>query len=132
MPERLTRQERVQQRPEFERAYEQGDRLRGRFMTLFVAPNGSTWCRLGVAATRKLGPAVVRNRAKRLARELFRRQKPQAGLDVVVVPRREMLDASFASLEADYSNILARREREHPHPGSTHRRSANRRRAGGI
>ena len=132
MPERLTRQERVQQRPEFERAYEQGDRLRGRFMTLFVAPNGSTWCRLGVAATRKLGPAVVRNRAKRLARELFRRQKPPAGLDVVVVPRREMLDASFASLEADYSNILARREREHPHPGSTHRRSANRRRAGGI
>ena len=132
MPERLTRHERVRQRPEFERAYEQGHRLRGRFMTLFVAPNGSTRCRLGVAATRKLGPAVVRNRAKRLARELFRRQKPQAGLDVVVVPRREMLDASFASLEADYSNILGRREREHPHPGSTRRRSANPRRAGGV
>ena len=39
-------------------------------MTLFVVPNGITRCRLGVAATRKLGSAVVRNRAKRLAREL--------------------------------------------------------------
>jgi ribonuclease P protein component len=112
--ERLTRHERVRRRPEFERAYEHGQRLRGRFMTLFVAPNGSARCRLGVAATRKLGSAVVRNRAKRLARELFRKLKPPAGLDVVVVPRREMLDAPFASLEADYTSTLARRDREKP------------------
>ena len=85
-------------------------------MTLFVAPNGGSRCRLGVAATRKLGSAVVRNRAKRLARELFRKQKPPAGLDVILVPRREMLDAPFASLEADYSTTLARRDRNQPQP----------------
>ena len=85
-------------------------------MTLFVAPNGGNRCRLGVAATRKLGSAVVRNRAKRLARELFRKQKPPAGLDVILVPRREMLDAPFASLEADYSTTLARRDRDQPNP----------------
>lgn len=124
MSERLTRHERVRRRPEFERAYEHGLKLRGRFMILFVASNGSTRCRLGVAATRKLGSAVVRNRAKRLARELFRRQKPPAGLDVVVVPRREMLDAPFASLEADYTSTLARRDREKPHSGGADRRVA--------
>ena len=122
MTERLTRNERVRRRPDFERAYEHGLRLRGRFMTLFVAPNGSARCRLGVAATRKLGSAVVRNRAKRLARELFRRSKPPAGLDVVVVPRREMLDAPFASLEADYTSTLARRDRERPQSGGPRRR----------
>ena len=116
MTERLSRQDRVRRRPEFERAYEQGLRLSGRFMTLFVAPNGGNRCRFGVAATRKLGSAVVRNRAKRLARELFRKQKPPAGLDVILVPRREMLDAPFASLEADYNTTLARRDREQPHP----------------
>lgn len=116
MTERLSRQERVRRRPEFERAYEHGLRLSGRFMTLFVAQNGGKQCRLGVAATRKLGSAVVRNRAKRLARELFRKQKPPAGLDVIIVPRREMLDASFASLEADYRTTLARRDRDQPHP----------------
>ena len=116
MTERLTRDERVRRRPEFERAYESGLRLTGRFMTLFVAPNSSSRSRLGVAATRKLGSAVVRNRAKRLARELFRRQKPPAGLDVILVPRREMLDAPFASLEADYTATLARRDRERTQP----------------
>ena len=116
MTERLSRQDRVRRRPEFERAYEHGLRLSGRFMTLFVAPNGGNRCRLGVAAARKLGSAVVRNRAKRLARELFRKQKRPAGLDVILVPRREMLDAPFASLEADYNTTLARRDRDQPHP----------------
>jgi len=38
-------------------------------MTLFVAANGGLVSRLGIAASRRFGPAVERNRAKRLARE---------------------------------------------------------------
>ena len=104
----LAAAERVRRRPEFERIYKEGARIHGRFMTLFVLPNGGTAPRFGVAATRKLGSAVERNRAKRLAREMFRRHKVAAGLDIVVVPRREMLDAPFASLEADYLAALRR------------------------
>ena len=107
----LAPRERVRRRPDFERAYSNGLRIHARFMTLFVVANGGTATRLGVAATRKLGSAVVRNRAKRLAREVFRRHKTGAGLDIVIVPRREMLDASFASLEADYTSALDQRER---------------------
>ena len=106
--------QRVRRRPEFERAYGAGVKVHGRFMTLFVVANGGGTSRLGVAATRKLGSAVERNRAKRLARELFRRHKLTAGLDIVIVPRREMLDAPFANLEADYLATLARRDRARP------------------
>ena len=112
----LTAAERVRRRPEFERAYTEGVRIHGRFMTLFVASNGGSTPRVGVAATRKLGSAVERNRAKRLARELFRRGKLAAGLDVIIVPRREMLDAPFASLESDYHVTLERRDRARPAP----------------
>jgi ribonuclease P protein component len=106
--------ERVRRRPEFERAYNTGARVHGRFLTLFVVSNGLPYARLGVAATRKLGPATVRNRAKRLAREVFRRHKVVAGVDVVVVPRREMLDAPFSSVEADYLSTLRRHDRAQP------------------
>jgi ribonuclease P protein component len=45
--------------------------------------------RLGVVASRKVGPAVARNRAKRLVREAFRRNPTvfPEGLDVVIVVR---------------------------------------------
>jgi ribonuclease P protein component len=108
----LARPERVRRRPEFERAYNDGARIHGRFMTIFVIPNGQSSSRFGVAATRKLGSAVERNRAKRLAREVFRRHKIAAGLDIILVPRREILDAPFATVEADYLALLNRRDRE--------------------
>jgi len=114
--ESLAASQRIRRRPEFERVYNQGARIHGRFMTLFVLPNGGNVPRFGVAATRKLGSAVERNRAKRLSRELFRRHKVAAGLDIVIVPRREMLDAPFSKLEADYQAALERRDRQGPRP----------------
>jgi len=120
----LAPDERVRRRPEFERAYTNGRRIRARFMTLFVVPNDGPRMRLGVSATRKLGPATDRNRAKRLTREVFRRHKIEPGgpsgpaLDVVVVPRREMLDAPFASLETDFVTALADHQRGAGTPAS--------------
>jgi ribonuclease P protein component len=90
-------------------------------MTVFVLPNNGPAARLGVAATRKIGSSVDRNRAKRLAREVFRRHKMETGLDIVIVPRREMLDAPFTSLEADYHAALERNERQSRRPSGPRR-----------
>ena len=90
-------------------------------MTVFVLLNDGPATRLGVAATRKIGSSVDRNRAKRLAREVFRRHKMEAGLDIVIVPRREMLDAPFTSLEADYRAALERSERQSRQPSGPRR-----------
>ena len=117
-PHTLRRTDRVRRRPEFERAYNTGARIHGRYMTMFVVPNTGQGSRFGVAASRKLGSAVERNRAKRLARELFRRHRLELPLDIVVVPRREMLDAPFSILEAEYVYLLSRRDRA---PAGGHR-----------
>jgi ribonuclease P protein component len=114
--------ERVRRRPEYEAIYEQGRRLSGRLMTVFVQPNELGRARLGIAATRKLGSAVIRNRAKRLVREVFRRNKPPGGLDIVVIPRRELIEADYAHVEAEFLSILTRRwpkpaRREPAQPG---------------
>jgi len=106
---RFRANQRIRRRPEFQRVYEQGARIRGRYSTLFVLANSLAYGRLGIAATRKLGGAVVRNRAKRLIREVFRRNNIAPGFDIVVVPKRELLDASLSVLETDYRHLLERR-----------------------
>jgi ribonuclease P protein component len=92
--------------------YERGLRVNGRYSTVFVLPNDRGIGRLGIAATRKLGGAVQRNRAKRLIREVFRRNKIASGFDVVVIPKRDLLDASLSTLETDYRTLLERRLRQ--------------------
>lgn len=83
-------------------------------MTLIALPSGRQQSRLGVAATRKLGGAVVRNRAKRLVRELFRQAEVPAGFDIVVIPRLDMLDADAPAREADFRHALRRAARFGP------------------
>ena len=103
--------EHVRKRAEFELIYKTGLKRSGRLMTMFTRDQDAGTARLGIAATRKMGPAVERNRAKRLVRELFRHYKPAGGIDVVVVPRREMLDAPYARLEAEFRALLDRHTR---------------------
>jgi ribonuclease P protein component len=108
---RFRRDEHIRRRPEFQQVYERGARVHSRFSTVFILANGTSVGRLGIAATRKLGGAVQRNRAKRLIREVFRRNKIAPGFDVVVIPKRDLLDASLITLEADYRNLVGRRLR---------------------
>jgi len=122
--QRLSAGERIRRRPEFERVFNEGARVHSRFMTIFVLSNDGTAARLGVAATRKVGSATERNRAKRLVREVFRRHKVAAGLDIVVVPRRDILDAPFATLEADYHAALERCRRNRSHAREPRRQHA--------
>jgi ribonuclease P protein component len=100
--------ERVRRRPEFLQAYEHGRRHHARFMTVFAREREQSASRLGVSATRKFGPAVVRNRAKRRARELFRHHKPMPGVDLVIIPRRGFDSVAFEDLLVDYLAALRR------------------------
>ena len=100
--------ERVRRRVEYQQIYDRGLRTHGRYLTLFTLSNNLPMGRLGIAATRKFGGAVERNRAKRLIREVFRRNKLAPGFDIVVIPKRELLDASLTALETEFRNILER------------------------
>jgi ribonuclease P protein component len=105
--------ERIRRRAEYLQIYDRGVKTHGRYLTLFTLSNGLPVGRLGIAATRKLGGAVERNRAKRLIREVFRRNKLAPGFDIVVIPKRELLDASLTTLENEFCNTLERSLRRH-------------------
>lgn len=108
--------ERIRRRADFQQVYANGSRIHGRLTTLFALATPRAQGRLGIAATKRLGGAVQRNRAKRLIREVFRRNKIAPGFDVVVVPKRELLDASLTAIESEYRDIVERSLRRAARP----------------
>ena len=64
--------------------------------------------KLGIITTRKLGDAHLRNRARRLVRELFRRNasKIKKSASFIVLPRKEMLDVNYQTLELEFNAFL--------------------------
>ena len=101
--------QRIRRHSYFREVYASGIRVTGRYYTLFSKPNGLPVGRLGIAATKRLGGAVTRNRAKRLIREVFRRNDIAPGFDIVIVTRRELLSTSLTTIEAEYRASITHR-----------------------
>lgn len=66
--------------------------------------------RLGVIVSRRLGGAVIRNRARRLLKESFRLHQHELArpLDLVLVARQSIVGRRFADVEKDFLTGLTR------------------------
>jgi ribonuclease P protein component len=75
---------------EFERVYAASTYVADAVLVINGAANELAITRLGLSISTKYGPAVVRNRWKRLIREAFRKARCDlpVGLDLVVRPKR--------------------------------------------
>ncbi|HLA94871.1 MAG TPA: ribonuclease P protein component [Pyrinomonadaceae bacterium] len=110
----LPKEARLAKRAEFLRVYEQGTRIEGRFMTVFILPNAHNVQRVGITATKKaIGKAHDRNRAKRLLRETFRLSKAELNAidtkyDWVLNARRNILRVKLEKPLAEFKEIAAR------------------------
>ncbi len=91
----------------------------GDYLVLFVLAKQEGLPRLGLTATRKVGNAVARNRARRQLREAFRRHRAAFGTDDVVVNvRGRAVGAASAVLEAELLKLIRRARRTPVRPSA--------------
>lgn len=81
--------ERLKSTRDFREIYRIGNKYPGRYFVLFLRNREDCTVRFGVTASRRIGNAVVRNRAKRIMREAVRKIYPgiEYGMDLILVAR---------------------------------------------
>ena len=95
-------------RADFERVRREGRSWSHRLLVLVACPNALDWTRVGVAAGKRLGIAVVRNRAKRLLREAMRQYAPRlrAGWDLILIARVAIVPVKMQDVAAALESLL--------------------------
>ncbi|MCK6554994.1 ribonuclease P protein component [Candidatus Binatia bacterium] len=83
-------------------------RRRGALFVVITEPNPTGESRLGITVSKRVGDAVVRNRVKRMIREVFRRYRkrihpPQT---VLVIGRPAAATATYAQVRSELARAL--------------------------
>jgi ribonuclease P protein component len=104
----------VRKRAEFERIQKGGERVHTEHFVLIVARQDADGpARLGITASRTIGGAVVRNRAKRLVRAAFRELGTlfHAGVDLVVIVRKSPQSCRLGDVLLEWRGAAGQLER---------------------
>ena len=97
----------LKQNYEFRRLYQKGASSAGSCMVLYCRRNKLGHNRLGLTASVKLGHAVVRNRARRRLREVYRLNSNQlrTGWDIILVARSRTVTVSWKELNDTFLRL---------------------------
>jgi len=107
----MERRIRLRRSRDVKRVFDEGESWAHPLLVLIVRRNSGDTSRVGVTASRKVGGAVERNRAKRLLREAARHLYPEfedQGWDMMLVARPSLIDAKMSEVERALASLLER------------------------
>ncbi len=119
----LPKRHRLRHSADLRRLRQEGRTWRHPLAILIVQANDKDLSRFAFMASRRVGKAVARNKAKRLLRESIRRHigEIEIGWDCLIIARSKTPEAQFNQVETavlgllDRANLLTNSGLEHPH-----------------
>ncbi len=97
-------------RKDFDRVYRNGKSVGDRYVVVFFRKNKLEHKRVAFVASKKVGNAVVRNRARRLMKEALRLSAYElpAGYDYIIIARNTIGDAKCQQVQKSIESALRR------------------------
>ncbi|MDR1796078.1 MAG: ribonuclease P protein component [Clostridiales Family XIII bacterium] len=102
----------LRNRKDFDRLYKRGRSISEKYIVLFAIPNALPMNRKAFLASKKVGGAVARNRARRLMKEGFRLMEKEdalkSGFDILFIARNTITGKKRQEVEASMKRALAK------------------------
>lgn len=105
----MRRKLRLRNREEFSRIYRGGRSFaNGQFVVYWSKRSNAESFRVGISASKKIGNAVVRNRMRRLVKEIVRHMEGEIlpNVDFILIVRKPATTMSYAQLEGSIKHVL--------------------------
>lgn len=93
---------------QFELVYAKGSSRANKLLVMKFLPNRLTLSRYGFSLSRRIGQAVIRNRAKRRLREILRMAPLVSGWDIIFIVRPAAVSADYAELKGAVADLLSK------------------------
>lgn len=104
----LNRMFRISKSKDYQHTYRSGLKIPGKYLIAYISANGMGKNRFGVVASKKVGNAVKRNKAKRRLRAIARESqgKLSQGHDIVMIARQSTVGADYNRIEKDFYTVM--------------------------
>ena len=108
----LTKREKLRKNRDFQNIYSNGISVANKLLVLHLLQVEKSENRVGFAAGRRLGTAVIRNRVKRLLRESYRHYKDALpkGYDCVLVGRNPAVHRGLLEIGQAFQKLCIKAE----------------------
>ena len=93
---------------EFTLVYNEGKTQADYLLVLKAKPNHLEFSRYGISVSKRVGKAVIRNRVKRILREILRLSKLAPGWDIILIARSPAAVSNYTQLQKSVSFLLRR------------------------
>lgn len=107
----MQKENRLAKREDFNKVYRYGKSVANMQFVLYTLPRPQQpQFRLGVSVSKKLGNAVVRNRIRRLLKEIVRHhgESLPGGIDLILIARKPAVDLTYQEMEKCVLHVLKR------------------------
>jgi len=88
--------------------YKSGKAWVDNLIVIKALPNELEFSRYGFSVSKEVGKAVVRNRVRRLLKEIARLTNVKPGLDIVFIARQNAATADYHQLKKSMEKLLLR------------------------